>query len=167
MVLDVRGNVGTRLEKLDRGDFDALVLAAAGVLRLGFEKRIREFLTTDVMLPAIGQGALGIECREEDAATRELIAPLCHEETYQCVLAERALSRRMYGDCHVPIAGHAVIRNGELTLDALVGRLDGSEVVRMTTSGPAASAEVLGDALGREILGAGGDAILKASRNDG
>src|SRR5690606_33696767 len=119
------------------------------------------------MLPAIGQGALGIECREEEAATRELIAPLCHEETHQCVLAERALRRRMYGDCHVPIAGHAVIRNGELTLDALVGRLDGSEVVRMTTLGPAASAEALGDALGREILGAGGDAILKASRNDG
>lgn len=167
MVLDIRGNVGTRLGKLDAGDFDALVLAAAGVLRLGLAERIREFLPTDVMLPAIGQGALGIECREDDAATRELIAPLRHEDTYRCVLAERALSRRMYGDCHVPIAGHAMIRDGELTLDALVGRLDGSELVRRTSAGPATDAEALGDALGREILDAGGDAILRASRHGG
>jgi hydroxymethylbilane synthase len=159
-VLDIRGNVGTRIERLDRGEFDALVLAAAGLLRLGLRERIRELMQPDVMLPAIGQGALGIECRADDSATLELLEPLHDRDAGVCVEAERAVNRRLYGSCHLPIAAHARLEGGMLHVEALVGRVDGSEIIRRAAAGDAGSASELGDRLGRELLAAGGEAIL-------
>lgn len=159
-VLDIRGNVGTRIERLDRGEFDALVLAAAGLLRLGLRERIRELMQPDVMLPAIGQGALGIECRADDSTTLELLEPLHDRDAGVCVEAERAVNRRLYGSCHLPIAAHARLEGGMLHVEALVGRVDGSEIIRRAGAGDAGSASELGDRLGRELLAAGGEAIL-------
>lgn len=159
-IMEIRGNVGTRLERLDRGEFDALVLAAAGLLRLGLRARIAEFLPPEKMLPAIGQGALGVECREDDAATRGLLAPLNDPDVACCVEAERAVNQRMYGSCHLPIAAHARITRGTLHIDALVGRVDGAEIIRRSAEGGRESAREIGDRLGTELLAAGGEAIL-------
>jgi hydroxymethylbilane synthase len=159
-VAEIRGNVGTRVERLDRGEFDALVLAAAGLLRLGLGGRIREFLQPRVMLPAIGQGALGIECRAEDAAMLGLLEPLHDREAGVCVEAERAVNRRLYGSCHLPIAAFARLEGGRLHVEALVGRVDGSEIIRRTGTGDPGSAREIGDRLGQELLAAGGEAIL-------
>ena len=160
-ILDIRGNVGTRLQKLDAGEYDALVLAAAGVKRLGLEHRIREFIEPGVILPAVGQGAMGIEVRADNHDVLDAILPLNDATTHQCVVAERALSRRLYGGCHVPVAARASIAAGEISMSALVGRLDGSEILRASISGPDGEAEVLGDALGRRLLDMGAGNILK------
>ena len=160
-ILDIRGNVGTRLQKLDAGDYDALVLAAAGVKRLGLVNRIREFIEPGVILPAVGQGAMGIETRADNQDVLDAIMPLNDATTHQCVLAERSLSRRLYGGCHVPVAAHASIADGEISMHALVGRLDGSEILRASISGPHGEAEVLGDELGRRLLDMGAGKILK------
>ena len=160
-ILDIRGNVGTRLQKLDAGDYDALVLAAAGVKRLGLEHRIREFIEPGVILPAVGQGAMGIETRADNQDVLDAIMPLNDATTHQCVLAERSLSRRLYGGCHVPVAAHASIADGEISMHALVGRLDGSEILRASISGLHGEAEVLGDKLGRRLLDMGAGKILK------
>jgi hydroxymethylbilane synthase len=159
-VVELRGNVGTRLERLDRGEFDALILAAAGLHRLGFESRIRQSLPEKVMLPAIGQGALGIECREDDAGMIDLLRPLDHRATSACIEAERAVNRRLYGSCHLPIAAHARLEGSKLHMEALVGRVDGSEIIRLARDGRPEEAAAIGDALGRELLEAGADAIL-------
>jgi len=159
-VMDVRGNVGTRIERLDRGEFDALILAAAGLLRLGLRERIAEFLAPKAMLPAIGQGALGVECREDDAAMRELLVPLHDADTGRCVEAERAVNQRMHGSCHLPIAAYARLDGGRLRVDALVGRLDGSEIIRRSAAGSPDAARAIGEGLGRELLAAGGETIL-------
>lgn len=159
-VADMRGNVGTRVERLDRGEFDALVLAAAGLLRLGLGARVREFLPPHVMLPAIGQGALGIECRADDTAMLELLGPLHDREAGACVEAERAVNQRLYGSCHLPIAAYARLEHGRLRVEALVGRIDGGEIIRRTGTGDPGSAREIGDRLGQELLAAGGEAIL-------
>ncbi|HEY7840888.1 MAG TPA: hydroxymethylbilane synthase [Gammaproteobacteria bacterium] len=159
-VVDIRGNVGTRIERLDRGELDALVLAAAGLLRLGLRERIRQLLPPELMLPAIGQGALGAECRADDPATLELLEPLHDRDAGVCVEAERAVNQRLYGSCHLPIAAHARLEGGMLHVEALVGRVDGSEIIRRAGTGAAGSARELGDRLGRELLAAGGEAIL-------
>jgi hydroxymethylbilane synthase len=159
-ILPLRGNVNTRLRKLDEGEFDAIVLASAGLKRLGFQARIRALLPIDESLPAIGQGAIGIECRSEDAETNALLAPLHHPDTAACVEAERALNRRLHGGCQVPIAGHATLHNGYITLRGLVGEPDGSRVLRDEVRGAMAGASALGEALAGRLLARGADAIL-------
>jgi len=138
----LRGNVGTRLEKLDRGQYDAIVLASAGLKRLGAAERIREHLAADVLLPAIGQGAIGIECRRDDPRVEGLVA-------------------RLAGGCQVPIAGHAELNEGRIRLRGLVGRPDGTQVVRGEVSGPAEAARDLGEALAQDLLARGAAEILR------
>ncbi|RMD78740.1 MAG: hydroxymethylbilane synthase [Gammaproteobacteria bacterium] len=161
-VLDLRGNVGTRLDRLDRGEYEAIVLAVAGLRRLGLEGRIRRPLEPDESLPAIGQGAIGIECRQGDARVEALIAPLDDPDTHRCVRAERAMNRRLQGGCQVPLAGHAVLRGGRLEMAALVGYPDGSLVLRARREGPAEEPEALGEAVAEELLAQGAGRILEA-----
>lgn len=160
-LLDLRGNVNTRLAKLDEGAYDAVVLACAGLIRLGFEARIRSPISPDTLLPAIGQGAVGIECRADDGRVRPLVEALADPETSVRVEAERALNQRLQGGCQVPLAGFAELTAGQLTLRALVGRPDGSEVVRGTISGTPAAAAGLGRTLADELLSRGADRILR------
>jgi hydroxymethylbilane synthase len=159
---DLRGNVGTRLKHLDDGRFDAIILAAAGVKRLGLAARVRQYLEPRTMLPAIGQGAIGVECRADDSETCGLIATLHHTDTAACVLAERAINRRLFGGCQVPIAGHARLQGDRIELEALVGSPDGSHVVRGSTGGAATLGEQLGVELAEELLRRGADTILAA-----
>jgi hydroxymethylbilane synthase len=160
-IQDLRGNVNSRLQKLDDGQFDAIILAAAGLKRLGFQDRIRDFLAPEISLPAIGQGAVGIECRADDARINALIAPLNDAPTRTRVLAERAMNHRLEGGCQVPIGGYAELTGDRLRLRGLVGRPDGSEVVRGEIEGPAAEAERIGIALADDLLSRGAGVILK------
>lgn len=160
-MLHLRGNVNSRLEKLDRGDFDAIILASAGLIRLGFQHRISSHIEPEQSLPAIGQGAVGIECRENDQHMMDLIAPLNDPHTHTRLIAERAMNHRLHGGCQVPIGGYATLHGDEIYLRGLVGRPDGSEVVRGEIRGPAAQAEELGIRLGDQLLAQGAEAILK------
>jgi hydroxymethylbilane synthase len=164
-ILDIRGNVGTRLRKLDEGEFDALILAAAGVKRLGLQDRITEYFASQDMLPAVSQGAMGIEIQTGNAEVLPLIGPLADQTTQLCVNAERALNRRLGGDCHVPIAAYAEIENSKLSMNALVGRLDGSDMIQSSIGGSAVDAESLGDKLGQDLLDMGAGQILEELRN--
>lgn len=160
-ILPLRGNVNTRLQKLDDGNYDAIILASAGLKRLGFEQRIRGYLSAEQSLPAIGQGAIGIECRSNDSRVNELIAPLLHAETAACVSAERAMNHRLEGGCQVPIGGYAVLANDELWLRGLVGTVDGSEVIRAEMRGKVTEeGEALGTKLADELLSHGARRIL-------
>lgn len=156
----LRGNIGTRLRKLDEGRFDAIILAAAGLKRLGLAARIRAYLDPDLLLPAIGQGAIGIECREADEDLIQLITPLDDPRSRVCVRAERALNRRLFGGCQVPIAGYAEIFHGELRLRALVGSVDGTRILRDAICGQPEQAEELGTRLAEKLLAEGADVIL-------
>ena len=160
-IRSLRGNVGSRLAKLDAGEFDAILLAAAGLKRLGLEERITLALAPEFSLPAIGQGAIGVECRLDDARTRELIAVLNDPATQVRVKAERAFNARLQGGCQVPIAGHALLDHDQLWLRGLVGEPDGSRIVAGEIRGPAAEAETLGAALAEELLERGADTILR------
>ena len=157
----VRGNVETRLSKLDGGEFHAIVLATAGLLRLGLGERIDHRLGPPEFLPAGGQGAVGIECRSDDAATRALLTPLGDEATTRCVLAERAVSRRLGGNCSVPLAAHARLVGAGLALEALVASLDGREVIR--ASGEGADPEALGLEVAETLLARGAGPVLEAA----
>jgi hydroxymethylbilane synthase len=159
-VLPLRGNVNTRLRKLDEGQFDAIILAMAGLKRLGFDERIRSALTPEQSLPAIGQGALGIETRIDDAEINALIAPLHDPDTAITVTAERALNRRLAGGCQVPIAGYAMLEGDDIWLRGLVGQPDGSETLYAELRGPAADAEKIGVAVAEMLLAKGADKIL-------
>jgi hydroxymethylbilane synthase len=161
-ILSLRGNVGTRLRRLDEDGFDGIILACAGLIRLGLGERIAQTLPPTVCLPAIGQGAIGIECRAGDAATERLIAVLDHADTHVCVSAERALNARLEGGCQVPIAAHATLHGTRIELDALVGRPDGSEVIRVRADADAADAEGLGTRLAEDLLARGAADILKS-----
>ena len=161
-IKDLRGNVNTRLAKLDAGEFDAIILASAGLIRLGFEARIASFLDVGISLPANGQGAVGIECRSDDLVVQQLLAPLEHQETRICVLAERAMNRKLQGGCQVPIGAFAVLQQNELWLRGLVGQLDGSEILRSEIRGEATQAEQLGTQLAEQLLALGADRILDA-----
>ncbi len=156
----LRGNVQTRLKKLDDGEYDAIILAAAGLLRLKLADRIREYLPSELCLPAGGQGAVGIECRSDDRATHQLLAPLHHTATAEQLAAERAMNRRLEGGCQVPIACYAVHKGDSLWLRGLVGAPDGAEMLRDQISGPVAEAEAMGIALAERLLAAGADRIL-------
>ena len=161
-IIDLRGNVNTRLGKLDNGDYDAIILAAAGLIRLEMQNRITATLATDLSLPAVGQGAVGIECRTADTRIHTLLAPLNHADTAARVSAERAMNHRLGGGCQVPIAGHATLNGEQLTLRGLVGRPDGSETIRGEICGPRADAATLGATLADDLLSRGAKAILDA-----
>ncbi len=160
-IVSLRGNVNSRLAKLDGGDFAAIMLAAAGLIRLGMGARITRLLEPDESLPAIGQGAIGIECRDGDSRVLELIAALDHAPTHICVRAERALNTRLHGGCQVPIAGFAELGHGVIVLRGLVGSLDGQRFVRGVISGRPEDAEELGTVLAEDLLARGAGAILQ------
>ncbi len=157
----LRGNINTRLKKLRDGQYDAIVLAYAGVKRLGWEGEVTQVLDTDIMLPAIGQGALGIEARGDDPVTLERILFLNHSETSLCVRAERAFLHRLEGGCQVPIAAYATTDNGTVTLTGLVAGVDGEKLIRMEVRSDEASAEEAGLELAEQILDSGGREILE------
>jgi hydroxymethylbilane synthase len=157
----LRGNVETRLRKLKEGDFDAIVLASAGLRRLGWDGEITELLSVDVSLPAIGQGALGIEGRRDDQFVRTLVSTLNHPASHTAVSAERALLDRLQGGCQVPIAAHATIEGDRLRLAGLICSTDGASLIRDTIEGPASDARALGIQLAERLLAAGGDVILR------
>jgi len=160
-ILDLRGNVNSRLAKLDNGDYDAIILASAGLKRLGFDDRISESIATEQSLPAIGQGAIGIECRSDDDAINALLAPLNHPETALRVSAERAQNSRLNGGCQVPIGGYAeLIENDQIRLRGLLGFPDGSQIFRSEKTAARADAEALGVAVAEDLLAQGGDKVL-------
>lgn len=159
-IKDLRGNVDTRLRKLDAGEYDAIILAAAGLRRLGFEHRIDQFIPAETMLPAVGQGALAIETRADDMETIRFIAPLNHEPTRAACTAERALLRALGGGCQTPIAAHAVILDAQLRLDALVASVTGDLIIRDAIEGEASEAEHAGIRLAGRLLELGADALL-------
>lgn len=161
-IFDLRGNVNTRLEKLDREEFDAIILACAGLRRLQLAERIRLPLEPEVMLPAVGQGAIGIECRSDDLRVRELLAPLNDPKTHVRVVAERAMNHRLEGGCQVPIAAHAELGHGVIVLRGLVGRPDGTEIVHGVISGRPDNAQELGLVLAEDLLSRGADTILRS-----
>ena len=165
-IRDLRGNVNTRLAKLDAGEFDAIILAAAGLIRLGFQSRIATYLPVTQSLPANGQGAVGIECRSDDLAIRALLAPLEHPPTRLAVLAERAMNRALQGGCQVPIGAFAEIDGDAMYLRGLVGQLDGQNILQAEVRGAAADAEVLGQQLAELLLAQGAGEILAAVYHD-
>jgi hydroxymethylbilane synthase len=160
VVTDLRGNVNTRLARLDAGEYHAILLAAAGLKRLGFDQRIRARLDPQMSLPAVGQGAIAIECRERDPEVKALIADLNHRDTSDRVRAERAFNRRLEGGCQVPLAAHAVLQGDDLLLQGLVGAVDGSRILRAAISGPREEAEALGEALAVDLLDQGAGELL-------
>lgn len=158
----LRGNLDTRLKKLREGQFDAIVLAAAGLRRLGWEREITEYLAPEISLPAIGQGALGIEGRGDDQFLRSLLSGLDHAPTRTMVLAERALLHRLQGGCQVPIAAHATLNGSDVTLEGLVASVDGKEIIRDMVRGTVADPESMGIELAERLLARGADKILQA-----
>lgn len=158
----LRGNVNTRLAKLDAGEYDAIILAAAGLMRLGFEQRIRYAMPPEESLPAGGQGAVGIECRSDDLELQALLAPLNDQDSALRVRAERALNRRLNGGCQVPIACYAERANGQLWLRGLVGDPDGKQLLRADARGDEQDPEALGVAVAEQLLAQGAQAILDA-----
>jgi hydroxymethylbilane synthase len=160
-IKELRGNVDTRLRKLDAGDYDAVILAAAGLRRLGFESRISAAISPLEMLPAVGQGALGIETRAADAATGELLSPLDHLPTRAACTAERAMLRALGGGCQLPIAGHATTGAGQLRLEGLVAGLNTDVIIREAIEGAASEAQNLGHTLGTRLLQRGAESLLE------
>ena len=160
VIRDLRGNVNTRLAKLDAGEYDAIILAAAGLKRLEMAHRITAFIEPEQSLPANGQGAVGIECRLDDVELHALLAPLEHAETRIRVLAERAMNRALQGRCQVPIAAYALVQGDEIWLRGLVGSPDGTQVIRDEIRGPLTDGEALGHTLAQRLLADGADAIL-------
>lgn len=162
VIRSLRGNVNTRLARLDAGEYDAIILAAAGLIRLGFGERIRDRMTTEESLPAIAQGAIGIECRIDDERVNALIAPLHHPATAVRVRAERAMNERLQGGCQVPIAGHAEWRDDEIYLRGLVGTPDGAKVLRAERRGPPDEVATIGRETADDLLAQGAGEILAA-----
>ncbi len=160
VVKDLRGNVNTRLRKLDDGEYDAIILASAGLKRLKMDDRIRDAIAPEISLPAVGQGAVGIECRLDDARVRTLLGALNHQDTATRVLCERAMNNRLQGGCQVPIGSYSELQGDEIWLRALVGEPDGSKIVRGEISGPVADAETLGTQLAEQLLDEGAKDIL-------
>ncbi len=162
-IQDLRGNVNTRLRKLDEGQYDAIILAAAGLIRLKMSKRIAQYIEPEEMLPANGQGAVGIECRINDDSIKALLAPLECSTTRIRVLTERAMNKALEGGCQVPIASYGVISadGKDVHLRGLVGAVDGSEIIKSEITGPIEQGEALGNTLAQELLNRGADKILQ------
>ena len=156
----LRGNLDTRLRKLRNGDYDAIVLAAAGLRRMGWDGEVTEYLPLAVSLPAMGQGALALEGRRDDLFVRQLVSSLDHQQTRTTVMAERALLDRLQGGCQVPIAAHAVMKQDRVMIEGLIASVDGRRIVRETIEGPVADAQRLGVQLADSLLANGGRAIL-------
>ena len=161
-VHDLRGNVDTRLRKVENGEYDAIVLAAAGLLRLGLEDKITEVLPKECCLPAVGQGALAIESRANDKEVLDILAFLNDAKTRAAVTAERAFLRKVEGGCQVPVGVHASLKEGKLYVEAIIAELDGSHIIKDSVTGTPADAEALGNALADKMLAAGGREIMKS-----
>jgi hydroxymethylbilane synthase len=166
IIKDLRGNVNTRLSKLDDGQYDAIILASAGLIRLGMHHRIRQEINADLSLPAVGQGAVGIECRNDDAELIELLAPLNHTATAIRVKAERAMNARLEGGCQVPIGSYAVLDGNLLLLRGLVGTPDGKTMLKAHAQGPLSDAEQIGVTVANELLAKGARSILDSLSTD-
>jgi hydroxymethylbilane synthase len=162
-IIETHGNVDTRLRKLDHGEFDAIVLAAAGLIRLGLEKRATEYLSPDVMLPAVGQGALAIQVREDDDEIRELVSQIDHTETRRAVEAERAFAGTLGADCRTPIAAYARAEGGRLAIDGMVASRDGRKLVRNRMVSDDPNATGIGQELAKSLLTKGAMTILEAA----
>ncbi|QKQ23661.1 hydroxymethylbilane synthase [Candidatus Ruthia endofausta] len=160
-ILDLRGNINTRLKKLDEGEFDGIILACAGLIRLGLEDRIKQQISDQQSLPAIGQGAVGIEIRENDTGILKLIKPLIDVETTYRISAERAMNARLEGGCLVPIAGFALVNNEQITLTGLVGNVDTGVILKEQVLGHVSQAETLGVELANKLISLGAKDILK------
>jgi len=167
VIKDLRGNVNTRLAKLDAGEYDAIILAAAGLIRLDMEPRIKQQIPAEISLPAVGQGAVGIECRNDDAELIALLAPLNHESTATRVTAERAMNAALNGGCQVPIGSFAQIQQNTLTLRGLVGSPDGTTMLYASSSGPLTDAVKLGQQVADDLLSQGAGEILQALHQQG
>ena len=157
----LRGNIGTRLNRCEQGDFDATILAAAGLKRLRLDHYIKAYLDPTFFIPAIGQGAIGIECREDDAELSKLIHTINHSETALCVTAERAVNRVLGGDCHTPLGAYAVIDHQQIHLRSMIGSLKDEMIIRDAVVGSLANAAALGEALGQQLLKKGANKLLK------
>jgi hydroxymethylbilane synthase len=162
----LRGNVDTRLRRLDEGELDAILLACAGLERLGIAHHVTEQLDLELSLPAVGQGVIGIECRADDARSRAALAALHHPESFTRLTAERAFAATLGGSCHSPIAAHASLEGGTLTVRGFIGAPDGSETYRDQVSGPAAEAERLGRELAARMQAAGAEVLLERLRQE-
>ena len=160
-ILDLRGNVNTRLQKLDDGEYDAIILACAGLIRLKFEDRIKQQISAEQSLPAVGQGAVGIEIRENDQEILDLIAPLIDTETSYRITCERAMNARLEGGCSVPIAGYSTIEDNRITLTGLVGNVDTGVILKEQVSGSIDESEQLGTVLADKLISLGAKDILK------
>lgn len=165
-VIDLRGNVGTRLSKLDAEQYDAIILASSGLKRLGLHERIRHTLAPEISLPAVGQGALGLECRSHDQDVLDLIMPLMHHDTNVCVRAERAFNAYLEGGCQVPIAGYATVQAQQIQLEGRVGSPDGQTLLVQRVQGTEDQAEQLGVELAKALLVLGAGDLLKALYQD-
>ena len=163
-IVDVRGNVPTRLQKLDLSNWDGMILAMAGLTRLGLTDRITQVVSTDILLPAVGQGALAIEVRADDERTLELLSPLSHEATTIATSAERVLLKYLEGGCQVPIGAYARTENGTFRMDALIGSLDGNSIIRGSIHGGVNQADKLAATLAETLLQGGGEKILRVIR---
>jgi len=161
VIHQLRGNVDTRLRKLKEGQYDAIILAAAGVKRLGLAENVTEYIDTEISLPAIGQGALGIECRIDDRELNDMIAFFNHADSRVCVMGERALLRRLEGGCQVPIACYGEMKAGKLHLTGLVGSVDGKRIIKDAIEGAPEHAEKMGVTLAEKLLSMGADVILR------
>lgn len=159
-IIDLRGNVNTRLAKLEAGEYDAIILACAGLERLGLSRHIRHRLDAPSWLPAVAQGAIAIECRAGDAAVQALLAPLDHAPTRTCVEAERAMNRQLHGSCHVPVAAYATLDGGILSLEGLVGSARSGECIRHSEVGRASDPNGLGRLVAAELKLKGADRLL-------
>ncbi len=162
----LRGNLNTRMAKLERNNLDAIVLAAAGVERMGWGDRITEYLSTDISLPAVGQGSIGIEIRENDREVHEIVSKLNHFPSQAAITAERAMLRRLEGGCQIPIGALGTVAGDRLTLEGVVAGLDGKELIRNSVSGPVDDAAVLGQQLAEKLIEMGADQILKSVRQE-
>lgn len=160
IIKDLRGNVGTRLNKLDDEQYDAIILASVGLKRLSLEHRITQYIDTDLMLPAVGQGAIGIESRTDDKQILDIISVLDDKKSRACIQAERAMNNALQGGCQVPIAGYCRLNNDELVLQGLVGRVDGSKIIKQQITGFINEAESLGEKLAKQLLNQGANLIL-------
>jgi len=163
-VVGIRGNIETRLAKLESGEAEGLLMARAGLVRLGLEQHITEVLDTERFLPAVGQGIVGLTCREDDTETRERLTQVCHLPSWWAALSERALLRQLHGGCSAPVGAHATVVGDELHLVARVLSLDGVVCVTGERQGLASDAEQLGQSLADELLVAGAQALVEAAR---